>query len=100
MKVLHIPSIKPQLYAAIKDMRRADAAISLLLVGIFFAAATSLNNEDTLRLLSCTKAVTLQRLRRQVELALAKSNVIHNPCIRSLQALTIYLVSNVAYRLR
>lgn len=94
IKILHIPSIKPHIHAAIKDIERADKSMALLLSVVFFAAAISLDNENALRLLGCEKGAALQQFQRQVELAIAKSNVMHSPCLRSLQGLTIYLVSS------
>ncbi|KFY86545.1 hypothetical protein V500_07566 [Pseudogymnoascus sp. VKM F-4518 (FW-2643)] len=97
IKILHIPSIKPHIHAAIKDIELADKSMALLLSVVFFAAAISLDSENALRLLGCEKGAALQQFQRQVELAIAKSNVMHSPCLRSLQGLTIYLTALRAY---
>lgn len=68
--------------------------MELLVSVIFHAAVTILDNDRVFQLLGREKREALQQFQAQVEMALSNSDVMFNPCFRSLQGLTIYLVTS------
>ncbi|RHZ55590.1 hypothetical protein CDV55_104480 [Aspergillus turcosus] len=87
VKVLHIPSTQPRVFAAINQPRDVTADVHALLFAIFFAATTSLLSDDPMRE---EIRSDIRRYQQGVELALYRSSFLDAPTLTSLQAVAIY----------
>ena len=92
-KILHIPTAQVVVFEAINDPCRKTNDVNALLFAIYFAAATSLQAADVAHFLGQDKSTVLKIFKQGLEKSLEQANVLDNPTLTSLQALTIYLVS-------
>lgn len=92
-KIFHIPTVQVVVFDAISNPGRAAEDVSALLFAIYFAATTSLQVGDVEHLLGQNKSTALKIFKRLFEQSLEQANILENPTLISLQALTIYLVS-------
>ena len=92
IKILHIPTAQATIFAAINQAGNVGDDLNALLFSIFFAAITSLTATDAAALLRQSKSVALNRFKQGLEHSLARANILDIPSMRSLQAMTIYLV--------
>lgn len=90
LKCIHIPSIKPRIFAAISRPESAPADVHCLLFAIFYGAATALAADDPM---NEKLRADLQRYQQGIELAMYQSSFLDSPTVKSLQAMAIYLVS-------
>jgi hypothetical protein len=93
VKILHIPTTQVSIYGAINNKDNIEDDLRALLFAIYFAATTSLSSTDAANMLGQRKAIALNKYKHGLEQALAKSDILDSPTIRSLQAMTIYLVN-------
>ena len=93
VKVLHIPTIQPAIFAAINNQSQVSPDLSALLFSIYFAAVTSLRREDTHVMLGQDWQSALQRYQRGLETSLHMASFLDSPTITFLQAMSIYLVN-------
>ncbi|PYI01826.1 C6 transcription factor [Aspergillus sclerotiicarbonarius CBS 121057] len=89
IKLLHVPSTQPRIFAAINRPQDAPADLHALLFAIYFAATTSMLAEDPTHE---EKRLEVCRYQRGLELALHHSNFLDSPTLTSLQAISIYQV--------
>jgi hypothetical protein len=89
VKVLHIPSTQPRVFAAINQPGDASADTQALLFAICFAATTALHSDDPLRE---EIRSDIRRYQQGFELALYRSSFLDAPTLISLQAMAIYQV--------
>jgi hypothetical protein len=101
VKILHLPTAQGTIFATINNPDKVKEDLNALLFSAYFAATTSLKSTDAANLLGQPKSTTLNSYRQGHEQSLAGANILDIPSMRSLQALTIYLVSlhNVMSRL-
>lgn len=92
-KILHIPTTQTIMFAAINNPNNLEADLSALLFSIYFAATTSLTSSAAANLLGKDKSTALSHYKQGLEQSLAAANILDTPSMRSLQAMTIYLVS-------
>lgn len=92
-KIFHVPTIQVVVFDALSNTGRAAKDVSALLFAIYFAATTSLQVEDVEHLLGQNKSTALKVFKQRFEQSLEHANILENPTLTSLQALTIYLVS-------
>jgi hypothetical protein len=92
IKILHVPTMNATVFAVANDAINTDDELDALLFSIYFAAATSLSSEDVANILGQQRATALRRFKRGIEQSLAAANFLDRPSMRSLQAMTIYLV--------
>jgi hypothetical protein len=93
IKVLHIPTAQATIYTAINNPSNAEDDLNALLFAIYFAATTSLSNADASNLLVQDRSTALAKFKQGLEHFLACANIFDLPSMRSLQAMTIYIVS-------
>ena len=93
IKILHIPTAQATIYTAINNPGNAEDDLNALLFAIYFAAATSLSTADASSLLGQDRSTTLTKFKQGLEYFLAGTNIFDSPSMRSLQAMTIYIVS-------
>jgi hypothetical protein len=89
VKLLHMPSTQPRVFAAINQPRDVSADVHALLFAIFFAATTSLLSDDPLRE---EVRSDIRRYQQGFEHALYRSSFLDAPTLTSLQAMAIYQV--------
>ncbi|KAI2826062.1 transcriptional regulator family: Fungal Specific TF [Aspergillus niger] len=87
IKILHVPSTQPRIFAAINEPAAAPADLHALLFAIFFAATTSVLAEDPAHE---QRRSEVKRYQQGLELALYQSNFLDAPTLTSLQAISIY----------
>ena len=92
-KILHIPTTQATVYAAINSPHNLKEDLDALLFSLYFAATTSLTSAAAASLLGQDKSIALNIYKQGFEQSLAAANILDTPSIRSLQAMTIYLVS-------
>ena len=94
LKVIHVPTTRSRIFAAINRPENVRPDVHCLLFAIFFGATTTLCSDDP------TNEVTradLRRYQQGLELAMYQSSFLDVPTVTSLQAMVIYLVSASAY---
>jgi len=96
LKVLHIPTTQPAVYAAINNPNIASQDFNALLFSIYFAAVTSLRQEETQIVFGEDRQFVLKRFQRGLEVSLHLAAFLDSPTIISLQAMSIYLVNLAA----
>jgi len=96
-KILHIPTAQVTVYTAINRVSEASPAVCCLLFSIYFSAITTLTPEETKTLLRKDKSQALNEFRFGLETSLAKANFLENPTLLTLQALGLFLVSQLAF---
>ncbi|KAM0338168.1 hypothetical protein ACHAPU_011418 [Fusarium lateritium] len=91
MHIIHMPSLRN----LVRPSRGAATPISLknqaLLFSIYYAAITSMDDEDVLLNFGSTKRELNLRFRRGLEQALARADFLNDPDIILVQALIIFL---------
>lgn len=92
-KILHIPTTQATVFAAINNPSNLEEDLNALLFSIYFAATTSLTPSAAANLLGQDKNTALNHYKQGLEQSLAGANILDTPSMRSLQAMTIYLVS-------
>jgi hypothetical protein len=93
IKILHIPTAQITIFKAINNPGEASDEVNALLFSIYFAGTTSLLSDDVFNLLRQDKFTALSTFKQGLELSLAQANLLDNPTIILLQALTLFLVS-------
>lgn len=94
VKLLHIPTVQPTLFAAINKPNDTPLDMVALLFSIYHAAITSLRPPDVQIMLGKDRQAALGAYQRGLEVSLHMGQFLDSPTIVSLQALAIYLVSN------
>lgn len=93
-KVIHRPTVSVELEGFANAVNKhIDDATEALFFSMYYGAVTSLTNEACLRNLGEERSVLAQRYREGVERALHKADYLNSTEIRTLQALTYYVVS-------
>lgn len=91
-KVLHRPSTLAFLYSATRDKKCITRGQEALLFAIYFAAITTVSDQDCINHFGQNKSILVQRYRSGIEAALPNANYLDTDDITVLQALVIYLV--------
>ncbi|KAF7169140.1 hypothetical protein CNMCM5623_001927 [Aspergillus felis] len=92
LKVLHVPTTQPVIYAAINNTKNISLDQSALLFSIYYAAVTSLRAADILLMFGEDRQSVLKRFQRGLEVSLHMAKFLDSPTIISLQAMSIYLL--------
>ncbi|KAJ5718377.1 C6 transcription factor [Penicillium malachiteum] len=93
IKILHVPSIQPVIFAAINKPKDTVADLNALIFAIFFAAVTTLSSEETQMVLGSSRHAAVEAYRRGLEVSLHRASFLDSPTLHSIQAMVIYLVS-------
>lgn len=93
VKLLHIPTVQPTVFAAINNPKDTAPDMNALLFAIYFAAVTSLRWTEVQTILSQDRQTVLSSYERGLELSLHAKCFLDSPTILSLQAMALYLVS-------
>ena len=89
IKVLHIPTTQPRIFAAISRPDSARPEVHCLLFSILFSATTALLSDDPT---NEQIRMDLRRYQQGMELSIYNSSFLDSPTLSSIQAMTIYLV--------
>lgn len=92
VKVLHIPSVEPNILNAAVNLAHVSKAFETLLFSIYYGAVTSLSDTDCRAKFGEGKDTLLNRYRFAVEQALARANFLTTQEIVVLQAFVIFLI--------
>ncbi|KAJ5975799.1 hypothetical protein N7481_009506 [Penicillium waksmanii] len=88
IKVLHVPTTAPRIFAAISRPDSVKPDFHCLLFAVYFAATTALLSDDPT---NEKIHADLQRYQHGIELSIYNSSFLESPTISSLQAMSIYL---------
>ena len=92
LKVLHLPTSKPRLEAALSSPEAASDSQAILLYAISYAAAMSLDLHEVEYLLETDKGTIMRKFKDGIEQYLTKLSLMVSPNLEYLQALIIYIV--------
>lgn len=92
IKVLHVPTTQPRIFAAISRPDSVKSDIHCLLFAVYFAATTAMLSDDPT---NENIHADLQRYQQGIELSIYNSSFLESPTISSLQAMSIYLVIKI-----
>ncbi|KAH8698681.1 fungal-specific transcription factor domain-containing protein [Talaromyces proteolyticus] len=92
LQIVHMPTVKK----LVRDLRTSDKATltpanEALLFSIYYAAVTSMDDQDVITNFGFTKTDLNLRYRMGLEYALAKADFLNTPSVALTQALTIFL---------
>lgn len=92
MKMLHVPTMQQQIYAAAQHPGRASKAIEALLFAIYYATITSLSPQECLEIAGESQEILAKRYRYGIEQALMRAHFLVTDEIVVLQAFILFLV--------
>jgi hypothetical protein len=92
LKLLHVPTTEPCIFAAINQPEDTPAEFQALLFAIYFAAATSIVSTDVIAILGRDRTTALSMFQRGLEVSLGTVSFMDSPTITTLQAMGIYIV--------
>lgn len=94
-KILHVPSVKHHFAQGIREFDASTGSIGLdvLKFAVYYAAITSLSDEECSRKFGQERSMLLRRFRSGTEYLLAKADLAVTEDMSTLQALVLYLVS-------
>lgn len=98
-KVLHIPTLQSAMITMISEPERMNASLEALAFAVYFAAITSLCDEEVFLISPESRQTLLQRCKLGLNLAITKADFLNEPNLTTLQALAIFAVSVVITRL-
>ncbi|KAE8312527.1 hypothetical protein BDV41DRAFT_577715 [Aspergillus transmontanensis] len=91
-KILHIPTAQSAIIATILDPKNAGKSMSALTFAIYFAALTSMNEQDAADL-SLNRVQLLEHFKSGLSHILVGTELLNQPDMPALQALAIFLTS-------
>ncbi|KAB5566303.1 putative C6 transcription factor [Coniochaeta sp. 2T2.1] len=92
VKLLHIPTVQPTVFAAINNPKDTAPDLNALLFSIYFAAVASLRWTEVQTILGQDRQAAMTAYERGIELSLHAKCFLDSPTILSLQALALYLM--------
>ncbi|KAF2431990.1 hypothetical protein EJ08DRAFT_158710 [Tothia fuscella] len=92
-KIFHAPSFEKQLFRGVQNLQTIDADVETLLFAVYFAAITSVTNEDCQDRFSESKIVLLKRYRYALEKCLTRAMFLEIPQLVSLRAFVLYITA-------
>lgn len=94
LKLLHIPTAQSTVVTTILDPKSAGAPMLALVFAIYFAAITTLSDQDVISLSGESPYLLLNRYKTGLNQVLVGADLLNNPELVSLQALAIFVVSH------
>jgi hypothetical protein len=91
-KILHIPTLEPQITDALYQDNRPPDKLDLLCFCVYFGAVTSLSNQECESIFLQDRSVLCSRFRLGVETLLSSYQLTSTDDLRVLQAFALYLV--------
>lgn len=93
VKVLHVPTAEIAIFTAINQPHMVKKDTIALLHAVYYAAVTSLDPDEVLRMLGMDRGTALTKFKVEFQKAVAEADILENPTVTLLQGLAIYLVS-------
>lgn len=94
LKITHTPTLQPLLISAGANPARIPKPLEALMFAIYFAAITSLTEEEVQRTFGEDKAILLGKYQNATQQALVNAGFMRSDELTVLQALFLYLVAN------
>lgn len=91
MYIVHMPTIRKMVRSSRGSSPKIDLKNQALLFSIYYAAVTSMEDDDVLTNFGATKTELNLKFRRGLEQALAKADFLNDPDIIHVQTLAIFL---------
>ncbi|KAL9031682.1 MAG: hypothetical protein Q9196_000315 [Gyalolechia fulgens] len=91
-KVFHRPSVEKTLLEATKDLDHISKSLEVLMFSIYFAAVTSLCDEECMEMTGMDKESALKKYRFAFEQAMARAGFLSTTELVILQAFTVFLI--------
>ena len=95
VKIIHVPTIQPQIIKASADLNDTSPALHALMFGIYASAARTLDETECITVYHEQKALLLHRWHFGAQSALRRADYLRSSDIMVLQALVLYLVSGI-----
>ncbi|KAH8682010.1 fungal-specific transcription factor domain-containing protein [Xylariales sp. PMI_506] len=92
VKLLHVPTMNGIIRKLRADMSNMDPGLEALMFAIYFAAITSLEDDEVKTALGAERCDLLKQYRFGTEQALAKANFLNTSDLVVVQAFTLFLV--------
>ncbi|KAI4593423.1 hypothetical protein KJ359_009313 [Pestalotiopsis sp. 9143b] len=92
VKILHIPTMNPIIRKIRSDMDNLPAGLEALMFSIYYAAITSLEDDEVRTNFGAEKSHLIRQFRYGTEQALAKANFLNTSDIVVIQAFALFLV--------
>ncbi|KAL2270776.1 hypothetical protein VTJ83DRAFT_147 [Remersonia thermophila] len=92
LKVVHVPSMTHNIKRLIHNLDDLTPSMEALMFAIYYAAITSLDEEEVKLNFNAEKADLVQKYRFAIEQALAKAEILTNPNFTVAQAFLLFLV--------
>ncbi|KAL8766142.1 MAG: hypothetical protein Q9209_006982 [Squamulea sp. 1 TL-2023] len=91
-KILHRPSTEKILQEAAKDLDHINKPLEVMMFSIYFAAVTSLSDEECINMTGIEKESALKKYRFGFEQAMARAGFLNTTELVVLQSFTIFLI--------
>ncbi|KAL8643227.1 MAG: hypothetical protein Q9226_008415, partial [Calogaya cf. arnoldii] len=92
VKILHRPSTERILREAAKDLDHLNKPLEVMMFSIYFAAVTSLSDEECINMTGIEKESALKKYRFGFEQAMARAGFLNTTELVVLQSFTIFLI--------
>lgn len=93
IKLLHTPTVQPQILEAMSDLPKASKELEALMFSIYCISLVSLQPGVVEKSFGDSKKKLLSRYRRGAQMAFKNASLLRTSSIMVLQALMLYLVS-------
>lgn len=97
IKLLHTPTVQPQILEAMSDLPKASKELETLMFSIYCISLVSLQPGDVEKSFGESKKKLLARYRRGAQMAFKNASLLRTSSIMVLQALMLYLVSIISH---
>ncbi|KAL8731977.1 MAG: hypothetical protein Q9166_003109 [cf. Caloplaca sp. 2 TL-2023] len=92
VKIFHRPCTEKTLAEAAKDLDHISKPLEVLMFSIYFAAITSLSDEECINMTGIEKGLALKKYRFGFEQAMARAGFLNTTELVVLQSFTIFLI--------
>ncbi|KAL8913249.1 MAG: hypothetical protein Q9171_001896 [Xanthocarpia ochracea] len=92
VKILHRPSTEKTLSGAAKDLDHISKPLEVMMFSIYFAAVTSLSDDECIDMTGIEKETALKKYRFGFEQAMARAGFLNTTELIVLQSFTIFLI--------
>lgn len=92
VKILHVPTMNPIIRKIRSDMDNLPAGLEALMFSIYYAAITSLEDDEVKTNFGAEKSHLIRQFRYGTEQALAKANFLNTSDLVVIQAFALFLV--------
>ena len=93
VKVLHIPTTQSSMIALIADPSQTTSSFSALAFAIYFAATTSLSEDEISKISSESRSMLLEKFKNGLNQIIIELNLFNEPDVTTVEAVAIFAVS-------